>query len=235
MPLSLFLLALASGVQAPPPGERITVTAYAWAPFISPMGEPFRPRSNDDDTMADWFRQADSNHDGVLTVDEMQADAARFFATLDTDHSGEIDPDELIAYEWHVAPEIQVNSKLRRARGDKPEAKKQSTGDGDEAGRGRARDRFADYGPQGGARYALLNIPEPVAAADADFNRGISLAEFRQAAVERFALLDRAHQGRITFEQLNAMRPVLPVAGRKFKRPKEADDTRVGSPLPPGP
>ena len=90
-------------------------------------------------------------------------------------------------------------------------------------------------GPQGGARYALLNIPEPVAAADADFNRGISLAEFRQAAVERFALLDRAHQGRISFQQLAAMRPALPVAGQKFKRPKEANDTRVGSPLPPGP
>jgi Ca2+-binding EF-hand superfamily protein len=199
------------------------------------MGEPFRPRSNDDDTMLDWFRQADRNHDGYLTVDELQADATRFFAILDTDHSGEIDPDELIAYEWQVAPEIQVNSKLRRARGERPEVKRSGSEDGDKPDLRRNRDRFADYGPQGGARYALLNIPEPVAAADADFNRGISLAEFRQAAVERFALLDRAHQGRISFQQLAAMRPVLPVAGQKFKRPKEANDTRVGSPLPPGP
>ena len=37
-------------------------------------------------------------------------------------------------------------------------------------------------GLQGAARYALLNIPEPVAAADTDFNRGITLEEFRQAA-----------------------------------------------------
>jgi Ca2+-binding EF-hand superfamily protein len=229
------LLALASSAQPQPSRERITVTGYAWAPFISPMGEPFRPRSNEDDTMADWFNQADRNHDGVLTVDEMQADAARFFATLDTDRSGEIDPDELIAYEWQVAPEIQVNSKLRRARGEKPEAKKRGLGDEDEAGSRRGRDRFADYGPQGGARYALLNIPEPVAAADADFNRGISLAEFRQAAAERFALLDRAHSGRISFPQLVALRPAKPVPGQKFKRPKEANDTRVGSPLPPGP
>ena len=235
MSLSLMLLALASGVQSAPSRERITVTGYAWAPFISPMGEPFRPRSNDDNTMADWFRQADRNHDGFLTVDEMQADAARFFAALDTDRSGEIDPDELIAYEWQVAPEIQVNSKLRRARGEKPEVKKGGSEDGDKPDLRRNRDRFADYGPQGGARYALLNIPEPVAAADADFNRGISLAEFRQAAVERFALLDRAHQGRISFQQLAAMRPALPVAGQKFKRPKEPNDTRVGSPLPPGP
>ena len=234
MSLPLMLLALASGLQATPSRERVTVTGYAWAPFISPMGEPFRPRSNDDDTMADWFRQADRDHDGLLTVDEMQADAARFFATLDTDHSGEIDPDELIAYEWQVAPEIQVNSKLRRARGSPPEVKKRPD-DGLGGERGRIRDRYAEYGPQGGARYALLNIPEPVAAADADFNRGISLAEFRQAAVERFALLDRAHQARISFQQLAAMRPALPVAGQKFKRPKEANDTRVGSPLPPGP
>ena len=234
MSLPLMLLALASGAQASPPRERITVTAYAWAPFISPMGEPFRPRSNDDDTMADWFNQADRNHDGVLTAEEMQADASRFFATLDTDHSGEIDPDELIAYEWQVAPEIQVNSKLRRARGSKPEAKERPD-DSEEGDRNRRRDRFSDYAPQGGARYALLNIPEPVAAADADFNRGISLAEFRQAAADRFALLDRGHQGRITFQQLAALRPALPVAGQKFKRPKDGNDTRVGSPLPRGP
>ena len=30
---------------------------------------------------------------GSLTADEMQADADRFFATLDTNRDGEIDPD----------------------------------------------------------------------------------------------------------------------------------------------
>lgn len=234
MSLPLMLLALASGLQATPSRERITVTGYAWAPFISPMGEPFRPRSNDDDTMADWFRQADRNHDGLLTVDEMQADAARFFATLDTDHSGEIDPDELIAYEWQVAPEIQVNSKLRRARGSPPEVKKRPD-DGLGGERGRIRDRYAEYGPQGGARYALLNIPEPVAAADSDFNRAITLNEFRQAALARFQLLDSGGRGSLTLVQLEAL-PHAPSAGRKRQKwDKDGTDPRIGNPLPTGP
>ena len=88
--LILAAAAAAAGQAAP-----ITVTGHAWAPFISPMGEPFRARAAGDDTLADWFHQADRNRDGMLTVDEMQADAERFFATLDTDHDGEIDPDEL--------------------------------------------------------------------------------------------------------------------------------------------
>jgi hypothetical protein len=70
----------------------ITVTGHAWAPFISPMGEPFRARTVQDDTLAMWFTRADRNRDGSLTPDEMRADADRFFATLDSDGDGEIDP-----------------------------------------------------------------------------------------------------------------------------------------------
>src|SRR6476661_6875618 len=98
-----FLLAMLAPASSVP----IKVTGHAWAPFISPMGEPFRARDATDDTLADWFYQADRNRDGALTIDEMQADAARFFTTLDSDHNGEIDPDELASYEYEVAPEIQ--------------------------------------------------------------------------------------------------------------------------------
>ena len=61
------------------------------------MGEPFRPASRDGNGLAEWFAQADRNHDGQLTLDEMQADADRFFALLDVNHDGEIDPDEIDA------------------------------------------------------------------------------------------------------------------------------------------
>ena len=64
-----------------------------------PDGRAVPRPSADDDTLADWFGQADRNHDGILTADEMVADAERFFATLDTNHDGEIDPDELANYE----------------------------------------------------------------------------------------------------------------------------------------
>jgi Ca2+-binding EF-hand superfamily protein len=209
------------------------------------MGEPFRARSTADDTLAHWFTQADRNRDGYLTSDEFQADAERFFAKLDTNHDGEIDPDELVHYEWEVAPEIQVNSRWKRDRRDaqpanapKPdeEQKPEKRGHSD-------KERWASIGYHGGgpndvlegaARYALLNIPEPVAAADADFNRGVSLGEFRQAAQERFLLLDRNRHGKLSLAELQAMKAALPSPGRPKKVDPEALDTRVGAPLPPG-
>ena len=244
MPTCPALLALLAAAGAP--SGPVVVTGYAWAPFISPMGEAFRPRSATDDTLADWFRQADGNHDGVLTRDEMVADAERFFATLDLDHDGQIAPEELVRYEWQLAPEIQVNSKRKLGRGEPLPAKAASEdpllgdGPGDDTGRGgkrerRRKDENSDFdgGPQGAARYALLNIPEPVAAADADFNRAITIAEFRQAAIERFQLLDRERQGRLTLEGLRSLLPSPPARGRA-KVKKDAPDTRIGLPLPPG-
>ena len=95
LPMPLFVL-LAMVAQAQASGSTaITVTGHPWAPFISPIGEPYRARTPTDDTLADWFQRADRNKDGFLTVDEFEADADRFFGKLDTDHDGEIGPDEL--------------------------------------------------------------------------------------------------------------------------------------------
>jgi EF hand len=241
--LILPILALAAPVPAAASAP-VVVTGHVWAPFISPMGEPFRPHGAGDDTLADWFRQADRNHDGVLTVDEMAADADRFFTALDADHDGSIDPDELVHYEWEVAPDIQVNSRTRPAPGHPRSVVKESDQDemdGDsnrdrQLRKARAKEEQASLGLggalQGAARYALLNMPEPVAAADADFNRLVSRDEFRQAALARFDLLDTAHQGRLTLAQLEAM---LPAPGARVKRRTDEADSRIGSPLPPRP
>lgn len=245
--LLAMLAATAAGAQVLPKTP-ITVTAHPWAPFISPMGEPFRARSASDDTLADWFNQADRNHDGVLTADEMRADAERFFASLDTDHDGQIDPDELARYEYDIAPDIQVMSRTKRAPGQPaPQARASDTNPDDpladhshdHARRERQNEVDSSLGIggalQGAARYGLLNMPEPVAAADTDFNRAISLEEFRQAAIERFQLLDKAHQGRLTLVELEAM-PHAPDGGRQHPKPSgDMADTRLGNPLPSGP
>ncbi len=245
MPLPvLLLLALAPPQTGTARSEQITVTGHAWAPFISPMGEPFRAHSATDDTLADWFNGADRNHDGILTAAEMQADAERFFATLDTNHDGQIDPDELAHYEYEIAPEIQVMSRTRRVAGQPAPAAKDATLDDDrprDSQRERKRRREEGYASlgfggalQGAARYSLLNMPEPVAAADTDFNRAISLQEFREAAVARFQLLDSAHAGRIGLAQLEAM-PHAPSTDDKRKRNEDARDDRLGNSLPTGP
>ena len=73
-------LLMAAALAEEPP---ITVKAYPWAPFISPMGEPFRANPTGEAPIARWFGQADRNRDGIISPDELQADADRFFKRLD--------------------------------------------------------------------------------------------------------------------------------------------------------
>lgn len=226
MLLSALLLALLA--PAPPSAsEPIKVTGHAWAPFISPMGEPFRARTKADDTLAMWFTKADLNHDGWLTAEEMKADARRFFTRLDDDEDGAIGPDELVHYEWEVAPDVQLDSRIRPAPGTKPAPKKK-----DERRRFDKRDPFL----QGAARYSLLNLPEPVAAADLNFNRSITLTEFERAASDRFALLDANRRGSLNLPELIVLRErMIAEAAKKDRRHhrpgEDEDDERVATPL----
>ena len=237
MPLLTLLLPMLAAAAQPeaPPRESIVVTGRGGVPFISPMGEPIRARTPNEDTLARWFYQVDRNRDGFITPDELQADAERYFVVLDTNSDGQIDPDELVRYEWQVAPEIQVNSRLRRARAPgEPPPKAETEGDSTKPERQRRdRDRAIENGPQGAARYALINMPEPVAAADSDFNRAISLQEFKQAALDRFQIRDTTHQGKLSLQQLEALKPVLTAKSRGKKAKADELDDRVGQPLPP--
>ena len=223
-----FLMSVAIAEDAP-----ITVRGFPWAPFVSPMGEPFRPPSSGEAPIARWFVRADLNRDGALTVDEMQADADRFFTRLDGNKDGQIDPEEIKTYEWEIAPEIQVNSDWRRARGQARPVEDQPPADGLRKRSGDEHDGYQINGLQGAARYGILNIPQPVASADADFNRAITQAEFRQAAAHRFRLLDGKGQGQLTLAELETKLPIRP-KGRRAKPHKDENDARVGLPLPEG-
>jgi hypothetical protein len=152
--------------------------------FMSPMGEPFRAGANDPYPSVLWFAQADADHDGKLTRAEMLADADRFFARLDVNHDGEIIPTENRVYEDEIAPEIrsQVGREDNPLDFSKPVK----------------RNKRAPIMPEGAGRWSSLPIPQPVIAADSDMNRGISRAEFRAAANERFDRLDSARRGYLT-------------------------------------
>ena len=236
---ALLLILLASAAQAQvTPRTPIVVKSFTWAPFISPMGEPYRAHSETDDTLADWFNRADRDHDGLLTQAEMVADADRFFALLDSDHDGELGPDEVAAYEHEIAPEIQVMSRTRRVRGQAAAGPQADSARRDNW-REHRQDDMASLGMggslQGAGRYGLLNMPEPVAAADTDFNRSVTLQEFRAAAVARFGLLDKAHRGGLSLAELEAMPHAPKIDGKPRKLNDKAFDTRIGDPLPPGP
>jgi len=159
--------------------------------YVSAMGEPFRAQAGGADPMASWFAQADANRDGKVTLAEFLADADRFFAKLDRNHDGEIDPQEVSAYEIEIAPEIRLYQ--RGAPVEAPDSRQRSRKGDDSYG-----------GAMGAGRYAQLNIPEPVASADEDFNRGISKAEFEDTARQRFSQLDTRHAGVLT---ITAMAP----------------------------
>ena len=180
-----------------PAGPEITVTGKTTPPspplagpdrFVSPMGEPFR--SQDKLSGAEhWFVQTDADGNGRITLEEFQVEAARFFAVLDTDHDGTIGPDELTHYETVVAPEVRVGSTY----GDYSKAKTDSDGKLVEP----------PYPTRLGAgRYGYLAAPEPVASADSNLDRGVTKAEFAQAAHVRFKALDLNGDGTITRGEL---------------------------------
>jgi hypothetical protein len=194
--------------------------------FISPMGEPFRPGGRDDDTLADWFHQADRDHDGRLTLDEMQEDAARFFAVLDLNHDGEIDPDEIAHYENAVAPEISGGPHLELAGAEGGGPPEGGGRRGERGGRHHGGSGFRSNGGEsdrGAARFGLLDLPEPVASADADFNRGVSLKEFRDAAGQRFLALDLDHRGYLSLAGLEMIRPAPPPEPNKPETVNESE------------
>lgn len=215
------LVALAGCETRPPrhgwhPGpDRPARAAARFGLFLSPMGEPFRGAGGREAQVRRWFDGADANHDGVLTRAEFRADAARFFATLDRNRDGEIGPEEVAYYETEIAPEIRVGGYGGRM--GRP-------GGGHRGGHGGHRGGGGGPGPaagnaspgeaplQGAARFGFFPYPEPVTAADADLNRGITLAEFLAAADQRFLALDSAHDGALRFETL----PPLP--GPAFHR-----------------
>ena len=216
-----------AGTQAPGAAPREGLRGPASRPhaglFLSPMGEPFRSVDSAADNVGAWFAQADVDHDAALTLAEMQADAARFHATLDVDHDGEIDPEELARYENEIAPEVQVGMQMHE-RGGFGRGRR---GGGEREGPG-ANGGF-DEGLEGAGRYSFINIPEPVISADADLNRGVSRAEFVAAAGRRFAVLDANHDGRLTRDELSP----LPVRHQgKQKKRKGGPIRRQGEPIP---
>lgn len=156
--------------------------------FISPSGKPFRAAADKPYPVVDWFTAADKDHDGKLTKAEFEADAAAYFHELDINKDGTIDSKEVGYYEKITAPEIIESFTPDQGQYD---SSKHDT-------------------PQGGAWYGLLGEPEPVAAADTNFDGVITYPEFMQATDERWKLLDPNKKGYITLDGL----PQTPVQAK---------------------
>ncbi len=194
--------------------------------FIAPSGEPFRVPVGAPYPVAAWFARADADHDGQLTRGEFRRDALLFFPQLDMNKDGVIDGKEIERYEQELVPEVRVgfgsggqgyNAPTLAYDGPNDPAVRRA---GQDDGNADAAPRVAKVLPElprGAGRYALINAPEPVVAADADLNRRITPGEMTAAADRRFSLLDPDGMGYLTLATL----PKTPVQQRgeaKFKR-----------------
>lgn len=169
--------------------------------FISPMGEPFRGDAPEDQ----WFDGADTDHDGALTIEEMRADAARFFATLDVRKDGEIDPDDIQRYENEVAPEIRAPNPPMRQGWRAGDSRVGPSG-GEGGPKQVAKKPRGDSDRKGAGRFSYFEYPQPIIVADRNFNRGVDAREFAAAAEARFDMLDANRDGKIEKSEL----PELP-------------------------
>jgi hypothetical protein len=219
--LSLIAALLAAPAMAKDPPRTL---------FISPMGQPFR--TDDGAPEAAWFKAADKDGDGRLTLSEFSLDASRFFALLDTDHNGALSPDEIQHYESEIAPEIQSRGFGRGAGGGgfaggggmgrggrrpgggggfgggaggpPPGGMGGGHRGGMGGGMGAGMGGGGGYAQQvtGAGRYGYIATPEPVTATDTDFNGTVTRAEFLGGAQRRFELLDANGDGSIGQREL---------------------------------
>ena len=211
--------------------------------FISPSGEPYRG----DDGLGRWLAQADTDHDGAVTLAEFRADAEHSFKFLDTNGDGVIDGFEMQHYERDIVPEIGVMTFDEGAGGARPSTTSRPGGGrggrggggggmgrgggggmgGGRGGGGRGGSDSSDSsdalaqkqatqvpaaGREGAARYSLLNEPEPIAAADANLDGKVTLAEWMAITDRRFARLDHNKSGRLTKDNLLHLQPKAPKA-----------------------
>lgn len=189
--------------------------------FVAPSGEPFRAEPGQPYPSRAWFDRADANHDGKLDRHEFEADFRRFFDILDVDHDLRVDAMEIGRYERELVPEILTGDAFpfpgggRRGgpRGGPPPGGPPPggpphfslTGGGGQdipVTQGDGSTRAPDQPISGAGLYSLINIPEPVAAMDANLDGSVSLAENRAAADRRFQLLDFDQRGYLTFDDL---------------------------------
>ena len=200
--LALVLIASASCLAAPP-GWAKTIFSKSNV-YLSLMGEPFRDNESGEDGFDQWFKLADQDSDGSISRLEFRNDAEAFFAALDTSGDKVIDGDEMAAYE-QLAPSrtrvaggggTETSSSRPQAKSSAPVEKGQvavvTTGDAPSATRIHPGDSRINYS----------EVPQPVAMADLNLDRRVTLEEFTKTASKRFTNYDVDQDGRLTPKEL---------------------------------
>ncbi|WP_338467297.1 hypothetical protein RXV95_01700 [Novosphingobium sp. ZN18A2] len=218
--MPLIPLLLAAALQA---GASASAAAPAPVPmqvFIAPSGEPFRAPEGAPYPVAQWFAQADGNHDGRISSSEFVVDFMHFFDSLDTNRDHVLDHAEIAHYENDIAPEARSGDRYGYGgnggvagygSGWHGAARHFQGADGDDGqGDGFGRDvgswdpdsANARGVPRGAARFDLLALPEPVTAMTPDLDGKVTRDQAETAATNRFAALDTLGRGYLTLDKL---------------------------------
>lgn len=203
--LPLILFASVACLAAQPAAAKSSV-------YVSLMGEPFRTDESGKDPFDQWFELADGDGDGAITRLEFRSDAEAFFARLDGNGDKVIDADEMREYE-HLAPgRTRAAAGGAQSLGTSPDRVK---GPGElEREKGHVPIVADGTAPTvsrvpkdgGGALTIASNVPQPVAMADLNIDRRVTLDEFTKTANRRFKNYDLDPDGRLTRKELAATR-----------------------------
>ncbi len=193
---TLFLLAAAFLVAAPASAKD--------AVYMSLMGEPYWTNSAGEHPFDQWVKMADQDGDGAVSGVEFRKDADAFFESLDLDGDKVIDGDEMAKYE-QLAP-----GRTRAAGGGAamPSSKRPKATASDTVPQGQIGIVASGDAPSatrihpGGGRINFAEVPQPVAMADANLDRRVTIAEFRRTADRRFGNYDVDKDGRLTRKEL---------------------------------
>lgn len=197
---------------------------------VSANGEPLTGGGTHcADRQAQWLARADASQDGRLDPAEFRADGARWFATMDLDADGQVTPQELRkvrASRGGRGP--GPGGGEERDRGDGRGGGRGATGGhgdgfgggpGDESGPlnagpgggrggpagemgGPGRGAGGDSRQGGGHGFGASAEPDPVMAADANFDFAVSRQEYDVYTGRKFALLDVNRDGSLVVAEL---------------------------------
>jgi hypothetical protein len=206
-------LAATAEAQPVPPGgpDDIQTDSRGLQVFFSPSGRPFRAKPGEPYPITAWFAQADKDHDGKISRDEFLDDALAFFQMLDRNHDHYISSPENTFYENEVAPEItQIDPRIDQPVNFHSDTDSEMGVDKDPS-LGRYQKSI-----QGASQYGLIDEPQPVRGADANYDFRVSLDEWTNATTQRFNVLDVNGDGFLTLDEL----PKTP-AQRALEAPKK--------------
>lgn len=172
--------------------------------YMSLMGEPFWTNEAGEHPFDQWLKMADRDGDGAVSGVEFRNDADAFFASLDTSGDKIIDGDEMAAYE-QLAP-----GRTRAAGGGAklPSSARKKPTSSAPVEQGQVALVTSGNVPSatrihpGGGRINFSEVPQPVAMADRNLDRRVTLDEFRKTADRRFTNYDVDKDGRLTRKEL---------------------------------